>query len=126
MLYQDREYVQSRWTITSFDIVLAAIGGFMGVVWDSLGITLGGYETFRFNSALIGEIYRTSSSSVYSSKPKSKEEAMTDLNEHLETSSRYKYRYSEYACSKCIISFCCCFKSARCFLWREKRFKRHE
>ena len=46
---QSRKYQNTEWTITSFDIVMGLIGGFVGLIWDGLGYWLGNYESFKFN-----------------------------------------------------------------------------
>ena len=52
-LLQNKRKIQTEWTITSFDLVLGLIGGFVGLIWDSLGFLLGNYESFKFNTAII-------------------------------------------------------------------------
>lgn len=59
ILWQDRAYFKVKWTITSFNMVFSMMGGFIGLVWALLRMLLGGYEAFRFNTALAGQIYRT-------------------------------------------------------------------
>ena len=61
-LVQNRKYTEIQWTITSLDIVMGLIGGFIGLIWDTLGLTLKGYESFKFSSSFIGEIYSTTES----------------------------------------------------------------
>ena len=41
---------------------MGLIGGFIGLIWDTLGLTLRGYESFKFTSSFIGEIYTTTDS----------------------------------------------------------------
>ena len=36
---------------------MGILGGFTGLIWSSLDLTLGGYESFKFTSSLISEIY---------------------------------------------------------------------
>ena len=47
------EYAQSRvqyneeWSVQSLDIVLGLVGGLSGIIWASLSMVLGTYETFK-------------------------------------------------------------------------------
>ena len=41
---------------------MGLIGGFIGLIWDTLGLTLKGYESFKFSTSFIGEIYSTTES----------------------------------------------------------------
>ena len=61
------KYVMARpvyteeWAIESIDIVLGIVGGFFGLVWSLLAFLLGGYEAFRSEHTLIGDLYKTDS-----------------------------------------------------------------
>ena len=68
------------------------------MIWDSLGFLLGNYESFKFNTAIIGEIYSTTEAQRMrdGEEPNNIDDAMNDLNICLTTSSRYKYSYHEY------------------------------
>ena len=44
----------------SLDTVLGVVGGFVGLIWSSLNLVLGGYEAFKLENSLIGAIYPTS------------------------------------------------------------------
>ena len=68
-------------------MVLGLIGGFVGLIWDLLGYTCGGYESFKFSTALISEIYSTTERSRMkkSSEPKNHSAAQADLQKGLET-----------------------------------------
>ena len=41
---------------------MGLIGGFIGLIWDTLSLTLKGYESFKFTTSFIGEIYSTTGS----------------------------------------------------------------
>ena len=41
---------------------MGLIGGFIGLIWDTLSLTLKGYESFKFTTSFIGEIYTTTES----------------------------------------------------------------
>ena len=51
-MYQSRAYTETEWTVKSLDLVLGLIGGFVGLIWDSLGFVFGGYESFKLGEAL--------------------------------------------------------------------------
>ena len=59
ILNQSRNYEVVQWSIVSFDMIIGLIGGFIGLVYLILTWFLGGYQEFKFNTALIGEIYST-------------------------------------------------------------------
>lgn len=40
--------------------MVGLVGGVAGVVWSVLGYTLGGYESFKYENSLVGNIYPTS------------------------------------------------------------------
>ena len=40
--------------------MLGLVGGFVGLIWGTLSLILGGYETFKLQSSLISAIYPTS------------------------------------------------------------------
>lgn len=56
---QARPYTVTEWTVSSLDVVLGVIGGFVGLIWDVLGFSLGGYQAFKFNTALMAGLYTT-------------------------------------------------------------------
>ena len=113
ILLQDRSYLVTTWSVQSLDIVLGLIGGFVGLIWDLLGYSLGGYESFKFSTALISEIYSTTDKSrmMKDSVPDNHADACTDLKKGLETQARYEYSYREYFCSWLLLKPLCCFKS---------------
>ena len=131
-LVQDRSYLVTTWSVQSLDIVLGLIGGFVGLIWGLLGYSLGGYESFKFSTALISEIYSTTDKSRMRRDlvPTTHADACTDLKKGLETQARYEYCYREYFCTWLLLKLLCCFKSClskrQCYKRRQKRFERHE
>ena len=71
----------------SFDVLLGLIGGFVGLIWGLLVYTLGGYESFKFSTALISEIYSTTDHTrmVRDSVPENHVDAHADMRKSLET-----------------------------------------
>ena len=59
MYVQANEVFEEEWVIQSLDIVLGLVGGFTGLLWSATAMILGGYETFKFESSLIGALYKT-------------------------------------------------------------------
>ena len=59
----------------------------MGLIWDLLGYSLGGYESFKFNKSLISEIYATTDRNRMKkdSVPENHQDACADLRRGLET-----------------------------------------
>ena len=127
-MVQYRKYQKTQWTVASLDIVLALIGGSIGLIWDTLGLTMRGYESFKFTTAFIGEIYSTTESQRMrkEAEPSTLDEAKVDLDKSLETSKRYEYHYNEYRCTWFMLKLCCCCKGKPWYKRREKRFKRHK
>ena len=107
---------------------MGLIGGFVGLIWDSLGFLFGNYESFKFNTAIIGEIYTTTNAQRMKEgeEPNNIDDALNDLNICLTTSGRYRYSYDEYICTMLMLKLCCCCKKRACYKRREKRYKRHE
>ena len=107
---------------------MGLIGGFIGLIWGTLGLSLRGYESFKFTTAFIGEIYSTTDSQRMKrdADVSTLDAAQADLDKCLETSSRYNYTYNEYRCTWFMIYLCCCCKRKPWYKRREKRFKRHE
>lgn len=89
--------MDTTWTLQSVDIVLGLIGGFVGLIWDTLGYALTGYESFWFKASLISEIYSTTGKRrmMKNSVPESRLEAQQDLQNGIETQARYEYHYFE-------------------------------
>ena len=59
------------------DIILGLIGGFIGLIWDLLDLSFGNYESFKYGTALISELYTTTARSRMTSgkEPSNLEEA---------------------------------------------------
>ena len=98
-------------------MVLALIGGLTGLIWDTLGYSLGNYESFRFNTSLISEIYSTTNKvrMMRGQEPKDLDSANADLNKSMDTCKSYEYNYSEYLTTWFILKLCCCLKDKDCF-----------
>ena len=57
---QSRLHYNVEWSITTIDVVLGTVGGFVGLIWGALALLLGGYESFKLENSLIGAVYPTS------------------------------------------------------------------
>lgn len=131
VLLQSRSYLSTTWSVQSVDIVLGLIGGFVGLIWDLLGVTMGGYESFKFNTSLISEIYSTTEQKrmMKDSVPESHEAAQDDLQNGITSQARYYYHYSEYLTTRLLVKCLCCFKSClrkrACYQRRKQRYERH-
>lgn len=111
---QDRHYSETEWTVRSIDIVLGIIGGFIGLIWDLLGFSLGGYQSYKFNMAMMNETYSTREAGE-GHEPNDVEQAHDDLKRGVETRSRYTYSYSEYLGTWLLTKLCCCCSKCACF-----------
>ena len=58
-------------------MALGLIGGLVALIWQLLELTFGDYQSFKFSTALISEIYSTTSQKRMMEEhiPQSKEEA---------------------------------------------------
>ena len=127
---QDRVQHQYTWKIKSIDLALATFGGLSTIVWASLAVVLGNYETFKFENSLISRIYPTSpqdldngNDDMQPNERKAKHTMMKTVAER----GRYWYGYSEYLCTSFLSSCCCCLcKKSPWYNRRLDRLKRHQ
>lgn len=126
---QGRRINEYTWSINSLDLVLGVIGGLSGIVWATLAMVFGGYESFKYQNSLIGAVYPTApymkklSRDVNDGSSKAKQQLMQTVAER----GKYWYNYSEYLFASILDSWCCsCFKKRDCYKRRVKRLRRHE
>ena len=122
MYVQANEVYEEEWVIQSLDIVLGLVGGFTGLLWSVTAMIIGGYESFKFESSLIGALYSTSPEAA--EKPKTEEEAKFNMINAIAKRGEYSYNYPEYLYARLTRFICCCSaarKSARI-----AKLKRHE
>ena len=112
----------------TLESALGLIGGLNGLIWLLIGIFLGDYQSFKFSTALISEIYSTTAKErmMEENIPRSKQEADADLTQSLESRGRYNYPYEEFFSTWLLMNLCCCFKRRLCYKRRQKRFNRHK
>ena len=128
--YQSRGTTEEQWSIMSLDLVMGLVGGLAGIMWATLDLIIGNYESFRYENSLIGSIYPTSpvimdagETSDLNSESYAKRQMMLTVAER----GKYHYRYAEYLCTRLYRKLCCCCKTkgGRCES-RIKRLQRHE
>ena len=128
--YQSRGTTEEQWSIMSLDLVMGLVGGLAGIMWATLDLIIGNYESFRYENSLIGSIYPTSpvildtnETSDANSESYAKRQMMLTVAER----GKYHYRYAEYLCTRLYRKLCCCCKTeaGRCES-RIKRLQRHE
>ena len=80
-------YYDVQWTAQSFDVLLGIIGGFTALLWGILSSSMENYESFKFGTSLISEMYTTTARSRMQSgeEPTTHEEAKADVTKCLET-----------------------------------------
>ena len=126
---QDRIQHEFKWSIKSLDLVLAAVGGLSAIVWSSLAMVLGGYETFKFENSLISRIYPTSPQDLDNSDddmPPNERKAKHTMMKTVTERGRYWYGYPEYLCTSFLSSCCCCLcKKSPWYNRRLDRLRRH-
>ena len=74
---QNRAYEETKWSILSLDLALGLIGGLVALIWQLLELILGDYQSFKFSTALISEIYSTTAQErmMADNVPENKEQA---------------------------------------------------
>ena len=74
---QNRAFLDTEWSTVSLDAILGLIGGIVALIWGLLDIVFGDYQSFKFSTALISEIYSTTAQErmMTQNVPESKEDA---------------------------------------------------
>ena len=108
--------------------MLGLVGGFSGILWSSLFLIFGGYESFKLENSLIGAVYPTSPSkddednNEQETESIAKHSMMKKVAEH----GKYFYNYSEYLLAGFMQSCCsCCCRSSAWYERRTKKLQRH-
>ena len=107
----------NEFSVNSLDIVLGLVGGLSGIVWGTLFLVFGNYESFKFENSLIGAVYPTAPSDDGeghegpSSEPQAKKAMMRQVSER----RKYWYTYFEYMSTNFMTACCCCFSRRQCF-----------
>jgi len=134
---QDLVRHKFKWNVKSLDLYLASLGGLLAIVWASLTVVLGGYETFKFQNSLISRIYPTSPQDLDKGHdgdenddgddmPPNERKAKNALMRTVTERGRYWYGYSEYLYTLFLSSCCCCLcKTSAEYNRRLDRLKRH-
>ena len=113
---QNRKQNKYQWKVASLDLVLGLVGGLAGVIWPTLYMIFGSYETFKFENSLIGAVYPTSPFGGKNDDDiKDDTESIADNRKYMVSLMRtiaergkYWYNYSEYVCVWFLSKFCCC------------------
>ena len=104
--------------------MLGLVGGVSGVVWAVFAFTIGDFESFRFENALIGSIYPTSPFQSNSEDPhnlsastiNSEKEAKNEMMRTVAERGKYFYSYFESRITSVLYLFCnCCLKNKAWF-----------
>ena len=111
-------------------MVLAVVGGLSAIVWPTLNMILGGYETFKFKNSLISQIYPTSPQDLDNGDdgdvPPNERKAKNAMMRTVAERGKYWYNYSEYLYTSFLSSCCCCLcKKSAWYNRRLNRLKRH-
>ena len=54
---QSRQYMKTTYSIVSLDLILGLVGGVTSIIWTIFSILIGPYESFKFQTSLIGSVY---------------------------------------------------------------------
>ena len=120
-----------QWIIYSLDYILGVVGGLASIVWGTLLILFGSYESFKLENSLISKIYETrpqsaaddDSSDDYDDEQKAK----LAMIENVTQRGYYYLNFTEYILSAFLRTFCrCCCKNFKWYSLRIKRLSRHE
>lgn len=105
--------------------MLGLVGGVSGVVWAVFAFTIGDFESFKYENALIGSIYPTSpfkNNSEDSINPsaspniQSEKEAKHKMMRTVAERGKYFYSYFESRLTSFLNIFCsCCLKNKAWF-----------
>ena len=106
--------------------MLGLVGGLAGIIWGTLAMLLGGYETFKFENSLIGSVYPTSP--TVSGMPSDESKARQTMLRTVAERGKYHYNYCEYLWTSLLRCLCCCRSKggSGCMGTRVKRLERHE
>ena len=116
-------------------MTLGVVGGLSGIIWGTLALIFGGYESFKFENSLIGAVYPTSPQDFGSDNldgghddaPQTERKAKHAMMRTVAERGRYWYTYSEYLAVWFLNTCCCCFCSrSSWFQKRIERLERHE
>lgn len=115
------------WSVDSLDIVLGLVGGLSGIIWGTLFIIFGSYESFKFENSLIGGVYPTSPSAGDDDDgpPASEQEAKKAMMQNVSERGKYWYTYSEYLATSLLKACCSCCSNSAWYKKRAKRLERH-
>ena len=56
-LIQDYEIMTGSYSIYSFDVSLAFIGGYIAMAWSFVNLFIGGYQNYSYERTLISKLY---------------------------------------------------------------------
>ena len=82
---------------------------------------MSGYESHKFRTSMISEIYTCSPDGPESEPSPNKEHSDQVLKQILSQKSRFNYSYFEAYLTWLITSFFCCFRNMKCFKKRKDR-----
>ena len=93
---QSQKVTTQKWTIKSFYIILAFIGGISKSLWYFLMGMLFSYEEFAFNNNAITSIYKASEVGPDKTSPDNMMEAQTSVQSEVKNTGNFTYSYIEY------------------------------
>ena len=93
---QSQKVTTQEWSIKSFYVILAFIGGISRSLWYFLIAMLFSYEEFAFNNNAITSIYRASETGPEKTSPDNMEDATTNVQREVKNTGTYTYSYIEY------------------------------
>ena len=107
--------------------MLGLVGGLSGIIWSVMAMVLGGYQEFKFENSLIGQVYPTSPSATNCSS--NERDAKRAIMRTVSERGKYWYNYPEFMLVSFLSSCCCCFCKEKPGSWYEEKMarkRRHE
>ena len=103
---------------------MGQIGGYTALIWVVLRFLFDGYESFRFDNALIGSVYSLTPEGPDGAARKTEAESQKALHQTLSgTQADSVYSYVEFTLARLLKSvFCCCSGGSSC----SPRMRRYE
>ena len=117
-LVQDSRQVHEEWMVTTFDQVLAYIGGYVALVWGTIGALTGWYQQASFDSSFL-ETFYTQNKQDRHIDAESDDEG--EMEATVQNRKPYHHSLKERFKARFIVLLCCCYKQKPWYTSAKKR-----
>jgi len=104
--------------VTTFDQVLAYIGGYIAIVWGTIGALTGWYQQASFDSSFLGTFYTKNNQDRHIDAESDDE---GEMEATVQNRKPFHYNLSERFKARLIVLLCCCFKQKPWYTSAKKR-----